>query len=172
MTFDLYVWSSPRDLEEGATAEELLKGWHEAGADPASSPFELSTDVGWFRRELMGDAPGLEVLSDAVPRTSKTPIWMSGTDEPPARLVAIRLRPDTPRDTLEAILGLAVKYDLVLFDARSHRLHLRLQEMTAYAEATFWPAGANQAAFAALSDARSRWGRGSWRSRSSAASWQ
>lgn len=149
MTFDLYVWSSPRDLDEDR-AEELLKGWHAAGADPAASPFEPSTDIGWFCRELMEDAPGVEVVTDATPRQTRVPIWMSGTDEPPARLVAIRVRPDTPRDTLEAILGLAVKYDLVLFDARSRRLHLPLEEMSAYADATFWPAGAIQAAVAGI----------------------
>jgi uncharacterized RDD family membrane protein YckC len=46
------------------------------------------------------------------------------------------------------ILGLAVKYDLVLFDTRSRRIHLPLDEMTAEASATFWPAGAIQAAVA------------------------
>ena len=73
---------------------------------------------------------------------------MSGTDEPPARLVAIRLPPDTTGETVGDIFSLAMKYDLVLFDARSRRLHLPLQEMTAYADATFWPGGAIQAAVA------------------------
>jgi hypothetical protein len=149
MTFDLYVWSSPRDLDEDR-AEELLENWHAAGADPASSPFEPSTDIGWFCRELIEDAPDLEVVTDATPRQTRVPIWMSGTDEPPARLVAIRVSPNTPPDTLEAILGLAMKYDLVLFDARSRRLHHPLAEMSAYADATFWPAGAIQAAVAGL----------------------
>ena len=147
MTFDLYVWSSPRDLDD-AGAEALLDGWQEAGGDPAESPFEPSTDIGWFYRELMQTAPGLETSSDAVPSGSKMPIWMSGTDEPPARVVGIKLSPATPRDALETILGLAAKYDLVLFDARSRRLHLPLDEMAAHASATFWPAGAIQAAVA------------------------
>ena len=148
MTFDLYVWTAPRDLDEDQ-AETLVTRWHQGGADPANSPFELSTDIGWFHRELMKDVPGLDVLSDAVPSTSRTPIWMSGTDEPPARLVAIRLPPGTEGETLNDIFSLAMKHDLVLFDARSRRLlHLPLQEMTAYADATFWPGGAIQATVA------------------------
>jgi hypothetical protein len=62
--------------------------------------------------------------------------------------VGIRLSPATPADALEAIVGLAAKYDLVLFDARSRRVHLPLEAMAAHASATFWPAGAIQAAVA------------------------
>ena len=130
----------------GAVA--LLQGWQEAGGDPRESPFEPSTDVGWFYRELMKDAPELEASSDAVPNPSTTPIWLSGTPEPPARVVGMRLSPDTPQNVLESIFGLAAKYDLVLFDARSRRVHLPLEEMAAHASATFWPAGAIQAAVA------------------------
>jgi len=46
------------------------------------------------------------------------------------------------------IFGLAAKYDLVLFDTRSRRIHLPLDEMAARASATFWPGGAIQAAVA------------------------
>ena len=60
----------------------------------------------------------------------------------------MRLSPDTSGDVLDSIFGLAMKYDLVLFDARSRRLHHPLEEMTAYADATFWPSGAIQAAVA------------------------
>jgi hypothetical protein len=145
VTFDLYAWKSPRDLDADR-AEALLESWHEAGGDPGESPFEPSTDVGWFYRELMKDEPGLEASSDAVPDTSKGPIWRSATPESPARVVAIRLPPATPGDALDTISGLAMKYDLVLFDARNRRLHLPLEEMAAHASATFWPAGAIQAA--------------------------
>lgn len=147
MTFDLYVWSAPRDLD-AARAGAIIESWHEAGGDPAASPFEPSTDVGWFCRELLGDAPDLEIVSDAVPRSSTTPIWLTTTQEAPARLVAIRLSPLTPRDAMEAITGLAAKYDLLLYDARNRRLHAPLQDLAAYASATFWPAGAVQAAVA------------------------
>lgn len=147
MTFDLYVWSSPRDLD-AERAEALLKDWEAAGGDPAASPFEPTTDIGWFCRELTEDAPGLEVVSDAVPRQTRVPIWMSGSDEAPARLVAIRLPPAASQDPLATIFGLAVKYDLVLFDARSGRLHRPQEEMTADASATFWPGGAVQAVVA------------------------
>ena len=148
MTFDLYAWASPRDLDTDRAAE-LIQGWLDAGGDPASSPFEPSTDVGWFYRELIADAPDLETATDAVPTGRSGPIWMSaGADEPPARVVAMRIPPGTPWDELDAILGLATKYDLQLFDARDRRLHRPLDEMAAYASATFWPAGAIRAGVA------------------------
>jgi len=147
VTFDLYAWQSPRDLDADQ-AEAMIESWHEAGGDPSHSPFEPSTDIGWFYRELIKDVPGLEASSDAVPSRSRTPIWLSSEDEPPARVVAMRLSPALPSDSLDSILGLATKYDLVLFDARNRRIHLPLEEMAAYASATFWPAGAIQAAVA------------------------
>ena len=49
---------------------------------------------------------------------------------------------------LETVFGLAAKYDLVVFDTRSRRVHLPLEEMAAHASATFWPAGAIQAGVA------------------------
>jgi hypothetical protein len=147
VAFDLYAWKSPRDIDVDR-AEALLESWRTTGSDPSTSPFEPSTDVGWFHRELMKDVPGLVVTSDAVPNPSTAPIWLAATSEPPARLVVISLSPTAPRDTLEAIFGLAAKYDLVLFDARSRRVHLPLAEMGAHASATFWPGGAIQAAVA------------------------
>lgn len=143
MTFDLYVWKAPRDLDDGQ-AEALVERWHEAGGDPRTSPFEASSDVGWFVRELRHDEPGLDMTSDATPTTSTAPIWLAATDEPPARVVAIRM-PDPSREALETIVGLAVKYDLVVFDARLRRVHLPMAAMAAAASATFWPAGAIQA---------------------------
>ena len=146
MAFDLYAWKSPRDLDADG-AEALLKSWQDTGSDLGTSPFEPSADVGWFHRELMKDVPGLVVSSDAVPNPSTAPVWLAATTEqPPARLVVISLSPTAPRDTLEAIVGLAAKYDLVLFDTRSRRVHLPLERMAAHASATFWPAGAIRAA--------------------------
>jgi hypothetical protein len=148
MAYDLYVWQSPRDLDDDKAAA-LLESWQEAGGDPSTSPFEPSTDVGWFYRELLKDVPGVVAKSDAVGNPSNAPIWLAATtDEPPARVVGISVAPTAPRDTLEAIFGLATKYDLVLFDARSRRVHLPLKETADYASATFWPAGAIQAAVA------------------------
>ena len=94
--------------------------------------------TGSSRREV----PELEASSDAVPNASALPIWLSTTPEPPARVVAIRLSPAAQLEALETVLGLAAKYDLVLFDSRSSRIHLPLEEMAAHASATFWPAGA------------------------------
>jgi hypothetical protein len=147
MAFDLYVWKSPAALDaEGA--EALIAGWRDVGGDPRQSPFEPSTDVGWFYRELMHLVPGLDATSDAAPNASRGPIWLSGESEPPARVVAMDLATATPRDALGSILGLAAKYDLVLFDTRSRLLHRPLEELLAHASATFWPSGAVQAALA------------------------
>lgn len=147
VTFDLYIWKSPRDVD-AEQAEVLLQGWHEAGGDHSTSPIEPSTDVGWFYRELMKELPGIEASSDIAPNRSGTPIVLSTTSEPPARVVAVRLSPDSSPADLEPIFGLAAKYDLVLFDARSRRVHLPLEAMAAHASATFWPAGAIQAGVA------------------------
>jgi hypothetical protein len=147
VNFDLYVWHSPRDLE-GERAEALIESWEKTGGDPGTSPFEPSTDVGWFHRELTKDEPLLETVSDAVPNRSTTPIWLSGSADPPARVVAIRLPAGAPVDALDTIFGLAMKYDLLLFDARIHRIHRPLDEMAAHASATFWPRGAIRAAVA------------------------
>ena len=147
MTFDLYAWKSPRGLDPDRV-EALLGGWQEAGDDPGRSPFEPSTDVGWFYRELMNELPRIEASSDAVPNPSATPIWLSRTSEPPARVVGMRLSTAMPDDALDTIFGLGAKYDLVLFDTRSRRVHVPLEEMAADASATFWPRGAIQAALA------------------------
>ena len=148
MAFDLYVWKSPRDLDDDQAAA-LLERWQAAGGDPTTSPFEPSTDVGWFYRELLKDVPGVVAKSDAVGNPSSAPIWLAATsEEPPARVVGISVAPTARRDTLETIFNLAAKYDLVVFDARNRRVHLPLGEMAAEASATFWPGGAIQAAAA------------------------
>ena len=36
MTFDLYVWASPRDLDVDR-AEALIEGWQAAGGDPSEA---------------------------------------------------------------------------------------------------------------------------------------
>jgi hypothetical protein len=148
VTFDLYAWKSPRDLDaDGVRA--MLSAWEDAGGDPATSPFEPSTDVGWFFRELTKDEPELDATSDALPNTSTGPLWLTAPpDPPPARVVRIPVSPAIPRDLLGSIYGLAAKYDLVLYDTRSGAVHLPLDEMAAHASATFWPGGAIQAALA------------------------
>lgn len=147
MTFDLYVWQSPRELDEHE-AVALVDGWQQAGADPAASPFEPSTDIGWFHRELMQGQPELDVLSDAIPNPSRRPVWLSTDDEPPALVVAIRLPAAGDQDAFNEVMSLAVKYDLVVFDARTVQVRFPMREMAAYASATFWPAGAIQAGVA------------------------
>jgi hypothetical protein len=147
VTFDFYVWKSPRDLDADG-AQVLVKRWQETGGDTRDSPFEPSTDVGWFYRELLKDLPGVEATSDIPPNRSATPIVLSATSEPPARVVGVRLSPSTPEAELESIFGLAAKYDLVVFETRSGRVHLPLEAMATHASRTFWPAGAIQAGVA------------------------
>ena len=147
MTDRVYVWASPRDLD-AAEARARIAAWEAEGGDPAASPFDPSTDIGWFHRELMRDVPELVVVSDATPNPSSRPVWLSGTDEPPARVVVIEIGPDIPDDALDEIASLAAKYDLALFDGRTGRLHRPLEALAAHASATFWPAGASQAAVA------------------------
>jgi hypothetical protein len=148
VTFDLYAWKSPRDLDADAI-EALLEEWQAAGGDPATSPFEPSSDVGWFYLELTKDEPELGASSDALPSTSKTPIWLGTTpDPPPARVVRIPLTAETQADVLDFVYGLAAKYDLVVYDPRNRGIHLPLEELADYASATFWPGGAIQAAVA------------------------
>ena len=149
MNYDLYVWKAPRDLEP-ADAAALVERWEDGGGDPASSPFEASTDLGWFYRELAQGEPGLVTSTDAVPTQTRTPIWLSSEDEPPARVVAIRIGPSIPPAVIESIVGLAAKYDLVLWDARRRTIHRPLDELAEEASATFWPAGAIQAAVAGI----------------------
>jgi hypothetical protein len=149
--FDLYVWRDPRDLDADS-ATELIDGWLAAGGDPAMSPFEPSSDVGWFLYELKAEAPHLEVVSDGLPSDRSGPIWVQSSPEAPARIVAVQLPPDADeaRDALETIVGLATKYDLLLFDPKRHQLHRPLELMAAYASATFWPAGAIRAGVVGL----------------------
>jgi hypothetical protein len=148
-SFDLFVWEAPRDLDD-ARAAALVESWQAAGGDPAMSPFEPTTGIGWFYRELTEHLPGLEISSDAVPRTTSVPIWVSASDEAPARVVAIRLGEATTRDVIAAVLGLAAKYDLVVLDARNRRVHFPLAELADHAGASFWPGGALQAATAGI----------------------
>jgi hypothetical protein len=149
MRYDLYAWVAPRNVgPDGAAA--LVEPWEAEGGDPAESPFEPSTNTGWFARELARDAPGIELHTDSPPWDAKGPIWLQGDDAPPARVVAMRMGPSATRDDLEAIMGLAAKYDLVLYDPRSARVIQPLEALAAHASATFWPRGAIRAGVAGV----------------------
>ena len=139
----MLVWAEPKDLDD-ERARALITEWLEAGGDPASSPFEPSTDIGWFYRELKHDHPQVPAITDATPTTTTKPVWLSGGDagEPPARVVAIRLIDDTVADVVDTVFGLAIKYDLMVFEAARGRVMRPHGEMSEYASATFWPSGA------------------------------
>jgi len=144
MTFDLYVWKSPRGLDEEQAAE-LVRSWHESGGDPATAPFDASDDVTWFFRELIRDEPELDVTTDATPIHGRLPVWLAGAtrDEPAPRThVAVIHHAHPTRDVLEDVFGLATKYDLVVYDPQRPRVYEPLAEMAEQASATFWPRGA------------------------------
>jgi hypothetical protein len=143
--FDLFVWSAPRDVD-AATAERLINGWLDAGGDPAIAPFEATTDLGWFYRELTDEWPDLDAVTDARPVSSSMPIVLATTEQPPARIVALRWPAAATRELQESIIGLATKYDLVLYDPARPSLLRPLDAMAAHASATFWPRGAIRAA--------------------------
>jgi hypothetical protein len=142
--FDLYVWSTPRDVD-AATAEALIRGWLDAGADPAAAPFDATTDMGWFYRELSDEWPDLDALTDARPVRSRLPIVLATTEQPPARVVALRLPADQPQAVLESVFGLALKYDLMVYDPQRGTVVRPDEVMAAHASATFWPRGAIRA---------------------------
>ena len=144
MPFDIYVWSAPRDLDASA-AGDLVQGWEAAGGDPALSPFEPTTDVGWFYRELTKDMPDLDAMSDGAPSTSTKPIWLATEPDQHARIVGItvpRDDPDAAREVLEEVFSLAVKYDVVVYEATRGVIRQPQVEMAEHASSTFWPGGA------------------------------
>ena len=155
MTDDLYIWAGPHDID-AARAAELVATWQAAGGVPRESPFEQSTNVGWFVRELKKDYPELVIETDAVPTVTSTPVWMSGSNEPPARVVVIRDYPSVAAEIHEDVLSLATKYDLAVFSPNGPNgpvLQFPFQALEAYASATFWPTGARQAATAGVGGA-------------------
>lgn len=155
MTDDLYIWAGPHDVDAAAAAD-LVATWQAAGGIPRESPFEQSTDVGWFVRELHHDYPELVLETDAVPTITSTPVWMSGSNEPPARVVVIRNYPSVAAAAHEDVLSLATKYDLAVFYPNGPNgpvLQFPFRALEAYASATFWPHGARQAATAGVGGA-------------------
>lgn len=147
MRYDLYALAGPRDLAV-ETLVERLTAWEAAGGDPATAPFEPSSDVAGFFREVEHDLrgiPGFEILADAEPHTGRGPVWLQTDPAPPAHIAALRVprgTPDALREVLGDIYGTAAKFDVLLFDAGLGKLHEPLAELGAYASATFWPGGA------------------------------
>jgi len=147
MRFDIYAWAAPRDLSaEDAAAR--IEGWEAEGGDPRKAPFEASSDVAGFYREVEHDLRGtaeFEVVADAEPHTGRGPVWLQSDPAPPAHVAAVRLPRTTPEELNEAlsiVYGTATKFDLVFLDANQGVVHQPLAEMSAYASATFWPYGA------------------------------
>jgi hypothetical protein len=155
MRFDIYAWAAPRDLSvEDAVAR--IEAWEAEGGDPATAPFEPSSDVSGFYMEVEHDLremAELHVVADAEPHTGRGPVWLRTDPSPPAHVAAIRLprtTPDELRDALSIVYGTATKFDLVFLDANQGRIHRPLAEMSAYASSTFWPMGAIRAVIVAI----------------------
>jgi hypothetical protein len=144
VTFDIYVWAAPRDVD-AEVAGQLIRDWQAAGGDPTRSPFEPSTDIGWFYRELTKDMPEIDAVSDGQPSQSRMPIWLATEEEQLARVVGINVPRDSREaaaELLEEVYGLAVKYDVVVFEPARGAIRLPQVEMGEYASSTFWPNGA------------------------------
>ena len=155
MTDDVYIWQAPRDIDAAAAAE-LVETWQAAGGIPRESPFEQSTNVGWFVRELKQGYPELALETDAVPTITSTPVWLSGTNEPPARVVVIRDYPSVTDALHHEVMALATKYDLAVFSPNADSgpvLRFPFQALKEYASASFWPRGARRAATAGVGGA-------------------
>ena len=153
MRHDLYAWAGPRELT-AEDAAERIEQWEARGGDPADAPFEPSSDVAGFYRELEHDLRGMEgfeILADAEPHTGRGPVWLQTDPPPPAHVAAVtlpRTSPDDAREALADLYGTATKFDLIVLDALHGVLHQPMAEMEAYASATFWPAGAIRAVVA------------------------
>jgi hypothetical protein len=148
MAFDLYVWQSPRDVDDERAAA-LVRQWEEAGADPAAGPFKPAPISAGFiasSRTIVRPSSSCRTRTRTRAR-SRSGCLVATTSRPPGSW-PIRLTPETTGEAVNDVFSLAVKYDLVLFDARSGRVHFPMQEMADYADATFWPSGAIQAAVA------------------------
>jgi hypothetical protein len=153
MRYDVYAWSAPRDLSvEDVVAR--IEAWEAEGGDPAKAPFEPSSDVAGFYRELehdMREIAAFEIVADAGKHTGRGPVWLQTDPPPPAHVAAIRLPRTTEVELAEALnlmYGTATKFDLLFLDANQRVIHQPLQEMATYASATFWPSGAIRAVIA------------------------
>ena len=51
MRFDIYAWAAPRDLSPEAAADRIDE-WETRGGEPADAPFEPSSDIACFYREV------------------------------------------------------------------------------------------------------------------------
>ena len=153
MRHDLYAWAGPRDLT-AEDAADRIEQWEARGGDPADAPFEPSSDVAGFYRELehdMRDLPGFEILADAEPHRGRGPVWLQTDPAPPAHIVAVRLPRGSEsalREVLNDVYGIGTKFDLILLDASNGVIHEPMAEMAGYADATFWPTGAIRSAVA------------------------
>ena len=89
MSFDLYVWKSPRDLD----SERCRRDDPRSGKRPAAirhrAPSSRAPTSAGSTASSCNDAPGLAASSDATPTPGGGPVWLATKDEPPARVVRV-----------------------------------------------------------------------------------
>ena len=112
------------------------------------------------------ELPDLDAAYDARRTRAGRRTVLSGDDPRPARVDANHLAPDSARDDLDAILGLAAKYDRVFVDPRAPRIHRPSDVLAEHATATFWPRDPIRAPVAGAAASGSRSSAGTSASRS------
>lgn len=113
MSMDLFVWKGPLVSSEDE-ANELL--------DRDPDGFEASDDVSRFYDELLARYPALESFSDEELETA--PTFWSVTPERSERVIAMNLQWRVSDDMLDAIVELAEKHELVLYDPQGPTVHV------------------------------------------------
>ena len=110
MSFDLYVWGSPRP----ATAQQAERICHELAAGNSRS-VSVDARVRGFAQEMLGRFPALESLADEEMEISP---W-SMTPEVSASHVIMTISWSRAPEVAEFVLGLAARQGLVCFDPQA-----------------------------------------------------
>jgi hypothetical protein len=110
---DLYVWSAPR-VTETEDAQRLIESEDE-------SVFEPSADLERFYAELLERFPPPEAF--AAEELDDAPIPWADSPHGSDRLVELSIRWSANGDDLDAIVDLARRYDLVLYDPQGPGFH-------------------------------------------------
>ena len=115
MSFSLYAWKTPRVTDEDE-AQALLNKYNQS---EDAQLFGESDDMVRFYDELMDRYPPQESEEWVEPADNP---WAL-TPERSSRIVEMHLRWSMPGGTLDDIVDLARKYDLVLYDPQGPSLH-------------------------------------------------
>lgn len=117
MSFDLYAWKEPRVADEDEADAVVKRYYGKRRMNP-----EVCTphaDIVRFYDELLARYPGLE--QDSETELNDSPWAM--TPPPSDRMIEMHLRFGGSGEPLDAIVELARKYDLVLYDPQGPSIH-------------------------------------------------